>query len=273
MNQLLISENTGAFKETGKAIISLDVLQKGVEDYFFLGSFSAFREKNSMDVTGKHDDRIRAILKDCLMQFSNLDWKNIKPIAVSTYLPKTPKLMVEHPGIGFFKSFTELYKNITFTDSSITFKDNKHRPQKLFLDDRIHKRALYYAYSNGENVFINASNYSGEKHFVKTKQFKNYLLFNDSFIQQGKASGASMAFGVLGLLASEQRVHVLLDLFSGQYHVLDRRTITNLLNKIEYKDLYKLYRQKPYNIEVMYSILETLSNEMGDEKLKQKFQI
>ena len=273
INQLLIFENTGAFKETGKAIVTLDILEKEDSGYVLLESFSAFREKNSMDVTGKHDDRIRAVLKDCLMQFNSLDWKSITPKAISNIESKLPKLFTEKPVKGFYKSFLELYNNQTFRDSSIVFKDNSHRPQKLFLSDRTHKKALYYAYSDGENVYLNAANYSGEKHFVKTKQIDKYLLFNDTFVHQDKVGTMSLAFGVLGVLASNHQDHILLDLLSGQFHVLNRKKIVGLLNKIEFRELYKLYRSKPNDIEVMHSILKKLSEKMGKEELQKKLQL
>lgn len=257
INQLLISENTGAFKETGKAIVSLDVLKSENDSYGLLGSFSSLREKNSMDVTRKHDDRIRGILKDCLMEFNALDWQNLEPKSISIDLPEEPLLLSEAPNEGFFKSFTEFYKNISFKDSSIEFKDNKHRPHKLFLAEREHKRALYYAYSDGKDIFINAANYSGEKHFVKTHKIDRFLLFNDAYVHQEDVGGMSLAFGVLGVLGSNKQTNVLLDLYSGQYHVINSFKARELL-KEDYPSLYKSWRRKPNDIELLKSILEEL---------------
>jgi hypothetical protein len=267
VNQLLISENTGAFKETGKAIVDLDVLFFKDDTYYFLDSFSSSREKNSMDVTRKHDDRIRAVLKECLMTFNEKSFSNYKLRTISLEKPDVPVILSQAIKEGFYKTFFEFYNNEPFTDSTIAFKENRNRPNKLFLKDREHKKALYYAYSNGENVFLNAANYSGEKHFVKTEILDRYLLFNDSFVHQDKVGAVSLAFGVLGVLASNERTNVLLDLHSGQYHVLDSRKMKLLTGK-DYPHLYKMYKKQPHDVEVIKSILEKIIEEINVEQAR-----
>jgi hypothetical protein len=267
INQLLISENTGAFKETGKAIVNLDVLYLKDGEYYFLDSFSSIREKNSMDVTRKHDDRIRAVLKECLMLYNSKPFSDYALRPVSLEKPDTPVVLNETINKGFFRTFLEFYNNESFIDSTITFKKNRHRPDKLFLQDRVHKKALYYAYSDGENVFLNAANYSGEKHFVKTKAFDRYLLFNDAFVHQDKVGAVSMAFGVLGVLASNQRTNVLLDLYSGQYYILNARKI-KALTKENYPHLYKMYKKHPNDVEVIGNILEKITNETSIDQVR-----
>lgn len=268
VNQLLISEKTGAFKETGKAIVNLDVLCLKDSVYYFLGSFSGYAEKNSADVTGKHDNRIRQVLKACLMEFSNTDYITKPKQPISLEVKKSPVILTESLNKGFFTSFSELYANKTFQDSLIKFKDNKHRYNKLFLDNRIHKKALYYAYSDGENIYLNAANYSGEKHFVKTELIDKYLLFNDTFINQDKATGMSLAFGVLGLLASNTQSNVFLDLYNGQYYILDNFKI-KLLLKNDYPDLYKEYKKNSNDVNLLKSILEQLYKDGQRDKIEQ----
>ena len=270
VNQLLISEHTGAFKETGKATVNLDVLNFDKNNYILLGSFSAYAEKNSMDVTGKHDDRIREILKSCLIQFSNTDYNNAEKRFISVNNQQTlPAILKEPFKKGFYTSFSELYTNTTFQDSTIIFKESNSNSDKLFLDNRVHKRALYYAYSDGESIFINAANYSGDKHFVKTEKIDNYLLFNDTFINQDKATGMSFAFGVLGLLASNEKTNVLLNLNTGQFHNIDNRMI-QLLLKDDFPELYKKVRRYPSDKKLMASVLKKLLIEGNDkENVKQ----
>lgn len=261
INQLLISENTGAFKETGKATINLDVLQKIDNDYFLLGSYSAYREKNSADVTGKHDDRIRSILSDCMQQFQfhfKFEKENINPRLISIKTKEKPAIFDEDIKEGFFKTFNELYNNTPFLDNSIKFKNKENRLDKLYLSDIDHKRALYYAYYDGESIFLNASSFSGEKHFVKTEAVDRFLLFNDAFVNQDDAIGMSMAFGVLGILASNRKSHVLLDLYTGQFHILKENKIKVLLRN--HRELYEVYKKSRDDISVMKDILETLFN-------------
>ncbi len=273
INQLLISEKTGAFKETGKAIISLDILTKKDNDTYYLeGSFSAYREKNSADVTGKHNDRIRAVLKDCLMQFerSLIYGEKPEPRVISLSTSLKPAILNEQVKEGFFTTFLELYNNTPFVDSLIKFKANRNRPDKLFLEERSHKRALYYAFSNGKSVYINASNYSGEKHFVKTERVKDFLLFNDTFVHTEQASEMSLAFGVLGLMASNSNSHVMLDIYSGQFHIIDANKMKVLLIK-DYPKLYEDYNKDRNNIKLMKDILEQVFINEDSEKLRTIF--
>lgn len=270
INQLLISENTGAFKETGKAIINLDVLRKSNGSFFLLGNFSAYREKNSADVTRKHDDRIRAILVDCMLQYQEELNSNIKiePRLISTRKAQKTIILEEAVNEGFFYTFHELYNNIPFVDSSIKFKEKGKESNKIFLDDRDHKRALYYAFSNGETVFLNASSYSGEKHFVRTEIIDRFLLFNDAFVHQDDAIGMSMAFGVLGILATNRKSHVLLDLYTGQFHVLKENKIKVLLRS--FPQLYETYKDDRNDILIMKEILETLFRTEDNQELREK---
>ncbi len=267
INQLLISENTGAFKETGKATVNLDVLTEKDAIYYFLGSFSAYAEKNSVDVTGKHDDRIREILKSCLIQFSELkpNTQMNRPILIEN--PSSPVILSEPIKKGFYTSFSELYNNQPFQDASIVFKDYSSNQEKLNLEEREHKRALYYAYSDGDYIYLNASNYSGEKHFVKSELIDKYLLFNDTFVNQDKAAGMSLAFGVLGLLMSNEQTNVLLDLYTGQYHSIDGSKIRMLLND-KYPDLYKHVRKNLNNKDLMKSVLLKLLESENKEEVR-----
>ncbi len=269
INQLLISENTGAFKETGKATISLDVLNKINNDYYLLGSFSAYREKNSADVTGKHDDRIREILVDCMLQYQDDEKANSNnnPRLVSLKSSQKPVILESQINKGFFNTFHELYNNNSFMDPSIKFKEN-NQSDKLFLEDRNHKRALYYAYYDGEAVFLNASSYSGEKYFVRTEVIDRFLLFNDAFVYQDEAIGMSMAFGVLGILASNKKSHVLLDLYTGQFHLLKENKIKVLLRN--YQNLYETYKDNRNDTSNMKRILETLFNNENKVNLRDK---
>lgn len=267
VNQLLISENTGAFKETGKAIVDLDMLENRNGTYYLLGSYSAFVEKNSVDVTRKHDDRIRGVINECLMQFNNSNWKENKGRVLDIEKSNEPHLLNEAFKKGFFISFLELYKNEPFEDETIEFKEADHSSDKLILKERDHKRALYYAYSDGNNIYINAANYSSEKYFVKTELIDRYLLFNDTFVNQNQVAGMSMAFGMLGILASNTQSNVLLDMNTGQYHIIDDNKIKLLLRN-NYPDLYEKMKKHPNNLMLLKSILIGLLNGKNSDNVR-----
>lgn len=268
INQLLISEHTGAFKETGKAIVRLDVLEKdNLNNYSALGSFTAERSKNSMDVTRKHDDRIRAVLKDCMVQFDSLDWKSITPDKIDITRPKEAKIINEGVAEGFFKTYTELANNDAL--SNLTFRvQNRSTDEKLHLKDSLNKKITHFAYYDGEAIFLNASTYSGERHYIKTERLDSFLLFTDIFVNQDNVSGMSMAFGVLGVLASNERQTVLFDLNSGQFHALNRSKM-RLILKNDYPDLYKKFKRDSRNYELAKEIITGLYEQESPEVFRE----
>ena len=254
INKLLISEHTGAFKETGKAIVSMDVLIVNEGEYGLIGSFSAMREKNSMDVTRKHDDRIRGVLKDCLMQFNATNWKDIIPTPISLERSGTSKILTENYKEGFYRSSLELFNNQTFIDTTFQIVEKRSKNNKLFLRNGKKKPALYYAYSDGKDLYLNATNYSSDRHFIKTYRFDEFLVFNDGFVNHDKVVGMSLAFGVLGILVSTEKQNVLVDLNTGEFFTLNKPKMKLLLED-KYPNLLKRFKNNPKEIDIVLEIL------------------
>lgn len=259
INKLLISEDTRTFKETGKAIVSLDVLTKTKNGYSLLGSFSAMKEKNSLDVTGKHDDRIRADLKNCLMQFNRTNWKKISPIKVTLKKVGLPKTLTENYKTGFYNSSIELFNNQTFLDTTFNVVAKKSKGDKLVLRNQKNKSPLYFAFSNGKDLFLNASNYSADNHFIKTYKLDQFLLFNDTFLNQDKAIGMSLAFGVLGMFVVTEKQNVLFDLNTGEFFPLNRSKMKLLLGE-KYPNLFKNYKKNTKDISKVIQLLKYIFN-------------
>ncbi|MEM6516214.1 MAG: hypothetical protein AAF688_08525 [Bacteroidota bacterium] len=268
INQLLISENTGAFKETGKAIVRLDVLIKiDDENYASYGNFSAQAFKNSMDVTGKHDDRIREIIKLCLVEFDSTDWQNNIAEVISLERPKIPKILTEEIEIGFFRTHLELLNNNSL--KSINFEvQNRSTDDKLHLKDTEKNKLVHFAYNDGKDVYLNASTYSGERHYVKTERFDEFLLFSDVFLSQDSTSEMSFAFGVLGLLSSNQRQTVLFDLNTGQFYPLNQSRM-KLLLKDNFPELYRKYRVSSGYLDEIRPILKQAYQKLSPEVFRE----
>lgn len=267
INKLLISEHTGAFKETGKAIVSMDVLIENEGEYGLIGSFSAMREKNSMDVTRKHDDRIRAVLKECLMQFNTTNWKDIIPAPTSLEKSGASKILTENYKEGFYRSSLELFNNQTLIDTTFQIVKKKSKKDKIFLRNEKKKSALYYAYSDGKDLYLNAANYSSDRHFIKTYKFDEFLLFNDVFVNQDKAVGMSLAFGVLGVLVSTERQNVLMDLNTGEFFPLNKSKMKLLLED-KYPNLLKQFKSNSKEIKKVLEILNYVYKKENKNELR-----
>jgi hypothetical protein len=255
INKLLISEDTRVFKEVGKAIVSLDVLIKTKSEYGLLGSFSAIKEKNSVDVTGKHDDRIRADLKDCLMQFNATNWGKITPIQVKLKKVGAPKTLTENYKTGFYNSSMELFNNQTLLDTTFNVVTKKSKGDKLVLRNQKNKSPIYFAYSNGKDLYLNASNYSADNHFIKTYRLDQFVLFNDTFLNQNKAVGMSLAFGVLGVFIATEHQNVLFDLNTGEFFPLNRSKMKLLIEE-KYPNLFKNFKKNAKDINKVIEILK-----------------
>ncbi|MBR9915525.1 MAG: hypothetical protein GYB32_11980 [Algicola sp.] len=267
INQLLISEHTGAFKETGKAVVRLDVLIKNDDAYGKLGSFSDLKTKNSMDVTRKHDDRIRAVLKHCLMQFDSLEWSSIEAKSIDVTKPKVAKILNADIQQGFFETYMELANNNP--DNQVNFEvQNRSTERKLHLKDTENNdKIVDFAYYDGKDLYLNAASYSGERHYIKTERFDQFLIFSDVFVNDDNVAGMSMAFGVLGVLASSERQTVMFDLNSGQFFPM-ARTKMRLILKEDYPDLYKKFKRDSRNHTLIKEILQTLYHEKGKEAFR-----
>ena len=267
INKLLVSEHTGAFKETGKAIVHMDVLIENNGEYGFVGSFSAMRKKNSMDVTRKHDDRIRGVLKDCLMQFNTTNWKEILPSPISLEKSGASKILAENYKEGFYRSSLELFNNQTLIDTTFQIVEKKSKKDKIFLRNEKKKPALYYAYSDGKDLYLNATNYSSDRHFIKTFKFDEFLLFNDGFVNQDKVVGMSLAFGVLGVLVSTERQNVLMDLNTGEFFPLNKSKMKLVLGK-KYPNLLKYFKKNSKDLDKVKEILNHIYEKENKDELR-----
>lgn len=241
--------------------------KNSLNEYNSLGSFEATRQKNSMDVTPKHDDRIRAILKDCLLQFNSLDRKSITPYKIDLNLPLQSKILKDSIKSGFYGTYTELANNNPI--KTIVYETQKRSTrEKLHLKDaNTKKKIIHFAYNNGKQTFLNASTYSGERHYILTERFDQFLLFNDFFVNQDKVMGLSMAFGVLGILASNENQTVLFDLNTGRFYPLNKTKMQLILKK-DYPKLYKKYRNSPKSPKLTKEILNTIYNNISPEEFR-----
>ncbi len=241
INRLLISEYTGAFKETGDVTLAMDmILEKdGVKGV--VASCSSFVKKNGLDVTGKHDERIQEAIKICIKKIDSTDWNNVSPIAISDK-PLEPKFFDERPKEGLFLSFSELYSNMPIKQPEIKLEKNSNDDRYyLMKEGRRIRHSPYYAYSDGLNLYLNSDSYSSDSHFVKADIIGKYLVFNDTFVNPNKVTGMAVAFGMLGVLMSNENNDVLIDLYTSKMYIVNRSTLKKLAKNNP--DLWKKYKK------------------------------
>lgn len=69
INELYVSEYTEATNETGYASVVADVIEYRDNGEFIAGTYSSTMEGTGLDVTRKHDDRIKKALQQCIGRY------------------------------------------------------------------------------------------------------------------------------------------------------------------------------------------------------------
>ncbi|MCM5663616.1 hypothetical protein [Galbibacter mesophilus] len=265
INQFLISEHTTAFSETGTVILNMDFLKKIDEKkYYLLDSYvNSISHNAAIDATSKHDDRIREILHEAFIGF-NTKKDSISNPTVISILSEVPssKILAEAPKAGFFTSFSELNSNEAVAFSE--FKVIKEKDDKVYFENDLKESPQFYAFSDGSSIYINSSVYSSDKHYIKTKRVKDYLLFNDTFINSDNTAALATTFGLTGMLIANKNNNVLLDLKSGQYYILNNNKMKKLLKGLN-PSLYTYYKMNDRDVESIKKILDHIFENKSEE--------
>ena len=249
INELYISEVTKSTSENGFANVVLDVIvQKDGVDYIagtYAGSADSTAEA-ALDVTGKHDKRIKQALLKCLGQFQALPRNTALTIvydnteAVTTLLPATPNK-------GIYISYRDLLNNKPLDDANF-YTTQKEDQLKLISSVTGFEANDYYAYCDGTTLFINVGKYAVTKYYAKTQRIGNNYFIDNVFYDYNNAVSWGAMFGAIGvLLASTEGdgiAPLLIDGHTGQPTYLTNGTIKELLKPQpellkEYKDSKK----------------------------------
>lgn len=244
ISDLVVYEVTKATSETGYCRIQMEFLEK--TDNGFLSYASAFAdvENKGLDVTVGHSKRIIKALVECFNQFNELDFSKLEPeeYLINNTKPYNYKVV---PKKGIYSTFFKMTKNLPDTLINYTLKKKgSKRLEKYYLynsEDKIIRRRKM-ALSDGENIFIHASNYSYDSHYVKSKHVGKYIYFEDRYSDPIMAA----SFGLIGMLASNIKHGIILDTETGLVKILNEKVIKELL-KNNY-ELYKKYQNSNKNL-------------------------
>lgn len=267
INELFVREETKAVKEQGFAFIDFDILQKKNDTtYIFLKNYNAevSNDKYSIDVTGKHNERIVASYIACLEKFSN-DIENgfnflNKKIAIRT----KNNFLENHSSKGsspaYYHTYTDFYNAFENTEANFTvgqtFTD-RDLVEKVFIRDSKDSHCRDFIYYDGENYYLNAKTYSNDQYFVKTYPFlNNTLLFNDQLM-----SNYYLAMGKSGFWYNTPRSSYLFSPEDGVIYWINKAKMKTLL-KENHPKLFKQFKRDGYkDIQFIKTTLEVLKKE------------
>lgn len=246
VNQLYISERTSAMSELGNCEMQLEFLKSENAQLFSLGAFSSSVENGGLDVTAGHDKRIKQAFQECIEGFATSKWKSKELIAVEELDNATFDAKAELIK-GLYLNFSDLKSNKPKNDISyftqLVAKDKKTEHYMVYHNGKKKRVKNLFGYSDGENIYLNASRYTQNEYFVKSMLIGRYIYFEDHYSSPAAAAG----FGLVGTLASMRHTGIILDTKTGVTSVLNNKNMENLLK--DYPALEEEYAKTDKKVE------------------------
>ncbi len=269
INELIVSEDTKAFNEIGKAILKLDVLQQvSMDTYEILGQYEAVSKKNTLDATKSHIKRIKDVLMDCLLQFSmdNPEFLARGELNLSEN-PIDTQTLTEPTKNSMYDTFFELQNNRPKIDNNIIISKEDERTGNINLTNDSTGNLDYAAYYDGIIFYVNSNLYSDDGYFVKAFKVDRFLVFNELLFEgNGFANEYLIAASKSGMPIAKERTCFILDIKTGKIHSINLQRMKKLLLP-KYPDSYKVYkRYGKKDAEKVFEMLKLLfENENADE--------
>jgi len=255
INDLYVSEYTDRDEETGFASAVMDVMIKKGDSLFIEGTFGGNVESTGMDVTKKHPYRIKQALNKCLglYEVALPEDRQHEPFTED----KTQREIPVKPAEGIYSSYLDMVKNKPLGTNYYLQQDKKDSSRYYVINRTNSMRCdNYYAYSDGENVYLNVARYTHEKYYAKTERIANkYFIDNLAYDQKRAITQMAMYHiaGIAGWLAnSDVKMPLLVDCYSGQPFFLSNNGIKTLLEpEPQLLSEYKKSRKTPEDIKAV----------------------
>jgi hypothetical protein len=255
INDLYVSEITKAFSETGFATIVLDIIEQQEGNDFIVGTYSYTAEGNGMDVTNKHDDRLKESLVQIMTQYKNTSQDKKSQIAFDPNQIIANRTLVKKPKKGIYLTYADVLNEKPFTED---FNFNNKKEQYFIVDASGKDKSNYFGFSDGSDFYINISKYATGKYYAKTTIVGNKYFIENVVYNPNSVTAAGAMFGIIGVLvassAGNGSVPMLIDCYSGQPIFLSNAEIKTLLKP--QPALYKEYKDSKKTNEDIKKVLE-----------------
>lgn len=259
VHTLYISERTSAMSELGTCEVKIEFLKEENGISYSLGTFQSNIEGKGMDVTAKHDERIKEALENCIAKFSASNWRNPANAQIQSDSKNINKFNSEISlKKGLYLDFEDLVNNTPKQDLQYRVKSiakTKKTEHFQVLQQEKNKRIKnLFGYSDGQNIYLNASRYTQSDYFIKSKMIGRYIYFEDQF----SSPAATAALGLIGAAVSTKHTGIVLDTETGITSVLNNRNMEIILS--EYPELLKEYNLSRKTIEDDRKMIEKINN-------------
>ena len=256
IHNLYVSERTTAFKEVGKAEVKIEFLTADTTKTW--GLFFAEVEQKGVDVTNKHDTRIIQALTNCLEQLVER-WTD-PPVPAINFALATfdPSQGIKE---GLYPTFSSFANQTPLNDIKYQIRPNEKKPNwatlhRLYDGDKI--KDMFGVY-DGTDFYLSAVQYSYETHMVKAHYTGKYFYFEDKVSD----TGATLAFGLLGALASHKTKGLVLNTETGLVSEMSRDFLALALK--DYPDLKKHYNKSKKQLADKKEVLRMLNEVLAKE--------
>ena len=255
VHNLYISERTTAWKEFGKAEVTIEFLTADSSRSW--GKYFADVEENRMDATKSHDERIVLALTTCLEQLAE-NWGS-QPVdavdlATLSYDPTQPIKK------GYYPTFSSFVKQEPTTKDIFEVRPNKKNPDWVTVHSQATGKKIkkeLFGFFDGQDFYLSAIQYSYQPHFVKAHYTGTYFYFEDKVSD----TGATIAFGLIGALASNKTIGIVLNTQTGLVSELNRDYLAVALK--DYPKLKKWYNKSGKQVADKKEVLKMLNEELA----------
>ena len=258
VHHLWVTEKTTFSKEKGFMNISMSFKPDNDETY---GPFQHDIERGGLDVTKKHESRIREGIVECLEKFffslkdnSLLVKQSSEQLSFDGGFPQELKA-------GFYKEYMGLVTNEPVTSEPIKTSVNKINDYvvRVKLKNSSNKKLKHYAYYSGTEFFLNGYNIGvSAAYYLPARTEGRYLVFIDRYARQG----AAVAFGAIGAAASTKTRASILDMESGIVREVDDEYMSVLLPETDY---YEKYFEGKSDFDMLIEVVQHLNDELTNE--------
>lgn len=260
INDLYVSELTRALSETGFATIVVDVLEIKDGVSYSVGTYNASTESNGMDVTNKHDERIKKVLQECLNSYVKTADVDKTRIVIDSNTASVTNKVLSVPNKGIYLSYSDVLHDRPSDDSNFEIS-NKSNKFYLMNKSSKEKEMNYYGFSDGETFYINVSKYANSKYYAKSEMIGGKYFIEDVLYNVNNVAAMSAMFGLVGALiaTSDTSVPMLIDCNTGQPTFLSKNEIKTMLSP--YPELLKEYKKSSKTNTDIKNILVKYYNE------------
>lgn len=242
INELYVAELSISTRETGYATVVMDVIENRDGADYILSTLSARVEGNGLDVTHKHDERIKKALTDCLSNYEALHDNEKTAIPFRHYELRDHNIAAI-PAKGIYISYTELAANAPKDDAGFSMEQEEGL-YHLVNNNTGQPAENYYAYSDGETLYLNVSKYALIKYYEKAEKMGGKYFIKDVVFDINNAEALNATLGLGSMVATPlpgSMICVLVDCTSGDYVLLSNSEVKDILS--DKRELLKEYKK------------------------------